>query len=128
MDGGATGWIVLPPTHFQRCGQDSGAHRTEHTTLPPASACSCLTFRPHPPTLQVWPRFEGLMRQPGAQDLTASLSMQLSRRFAARAIKFAFGAQQQLLGGGGAAATSTTAAAAAAAVAVIGSGGPQQQI
>mmetsp|Transcript_18999 Transcript_18999/g.56597 ORF Transcript_18999/g.56597 Transcript_18999/m.56597 type:complete len:162 (-) Transcript_18999:296-781(-) len=53
--------------------------------------------------LKVWPRLEQLMRQPGAQQLVADLNALLARRFAARSIKFVFGAQQQigsLLGGG----------------------------
>jgi len=49
--------------------------------------------------LQLWPRLEGLMKQPGAQELVSSLGSQLTARFAARAIKFVFGAMnaQQLL-------------------------------
>ncbi|GAX83275.1 hypothetical protein CEUSTIGMA_g10701.t1 [Chlamydomonas eustigma] len=49
--------------------------------------------------LKLWPRLEGLMRQPGAQELVNNLSSQLTARFAARAIKFVFGAvsAQQLL-------------------------------
>ncbi len=36
------------------------------------------------------------MRQPGAQQVVSDLNVQIARRFAARAIKFVFGAQQQL--------------------------------
>lgn len=46
--------------------------------------------------LRVWPRLEQLMRQPGASDLVTNLNGHLARRFAARSIKFLFGAQQQL--------------------------------
>ncbi len=49
-----------------------------------------------PDALQIWPRLEQLMKKPGAQELVASLNTQLARRFAARSIKFVFGAQSQL--------------------------------
>ncbi len=47
--------------------------------------------------LKVWPKLEGLMRQPGASELVQSLATQLSQRFAARAIKLVFAAQQEVV-------------------------------
>ena len=46
--------------------------------------------------LGVWPRLEGLMSQRAASELVQTLASQLSQRFAARAIKFAFGGGQVL--------------------------------
>jgi hypothetical protein len=66
------------------------------------------------PSFQVWPRLEQLMKQPGAQELLSSLNSQLSRRFAARTIKFVFGAQQQVAGLAGLPVPAVAAAAAVA--------------
>jgi len=45
------------------------------------------------------PRLQALAQQPGATDLARSMSGQLARRFAARAIKLAFGSQALLASG-----------------------------
>lgn len=50
------------------------------------------------------PRISALLELPGSADIVNGLVAQLSRRLAARAIKFVFGAQQTLSrvsGGGG---------------------------
>ncbi|KAG1659167.1 hypothetical protein FOA52_007548 [Chlamydomonas sp. UWO 241] len=82
--------------------------------------------------LDVWPRLEPLMRAPGAQRLVAELNSQLARRFAARSIKFVFGAQQQVAGlvgarVGGGAAPPPAAAVAAPVVVVVPTVMPPQQ-
>ncbi|KAG2496456.1 hypothetical protein HYH03_005679 [Edaphochlamys debaryana] len=46
------------------------------------------------------PRIAALLEQPGGAEILNGLVSQLSRRFAARAIKFVFGAQQTLSGAG----------------------------
>lgn len=48
------------------------------------------------------PRLGVLLEQPGSREVINGLVQQLSRRFAARTIKFVFGAQQALLAPAGA--------------------------
>lgn len=47
------------------------------------------------------PRLSELLSQPGARDLAQEMAGQLVRRFAARAIKLAFGGQALLVGAAG---------------------------
>eukprot|EP00955_Chlamydomonas_euryale_P092391 364703-Chlamydomonas_euryale.AAC.13 len=106
------GWVRVEELMGQGSGYLGGGDREDDGTDNHMSVNSA-TVAPIPLTLvrphlcascvQVWPRLEQLMRQPGAQQLVADLNALLARRFAARSIKFVFGAQQQigsLLGGG----------------------------
>lgn len=66
------------------------------------------------------PRLSELLRQPGASEAASAMSSALTRRFAARAVRFAFGTQEvggalasQIAGGGVAAASGFSSASSA---------------